>query len=188
MLLQLSQDQEFFRETTAKFLAELVPVGELRRLRDDPVGFDADYWRRGAELGWTSLLVAEDHGGGSISGEGVVDLSVIAHEIGRAAAPGPFVPTNVVAVAPSPTEVDLSWTAPTDNVAVVGYTVYRDGAPITTIGSREILGGRSAGAQLPGFHAVQPQLAQSGARARGNPGAFATGPKIPTRALLAQLM
>ena len=28
----------------------------------------ADYWRQGAELGWTSLLVDEEHGGGSISG------------------------------------------------------------------------------------------------------------------------
>jgi alkylation response protein AidB-like acyl-CoA dehydrogenase len=97
MLLQLSQDQEFFRETTAKFLTELVPVGELRRLRDDPVGFDADYWRRGAELGWTSLLVSEHHGGGSISGDGLVDLTLVAHEFGAHAAPGPLVATNVVA-------------------------------------------------------------------------------------------
>ncbi len=59
MLLALSSDQELFSETTAKLLDELVPVGELRRLRDDPVGFDPDYWRRGAELGWTSLLVGE---------------------------------------------------------------------------------------------------------------------------------
>ena len=39
MLLEPTSDQEFFRETTARFLDELVPVGELRRLRDDPVGF-----------------------------------------------------------------------------------------------------------------------------------------------------
>ncbi len=57
MLLDLSSDQEFFRETTARFLAERVPVAELRRLRDDPAGFADDYWRQGAELGWTSLLV-----------------------------------------------------------------------------------------------------------------------------------
>ena len=83
MLLELSADQEFFRETTARFLAELAPVDELRRRRDDPAGFDRDYWKRGAELGWTSLLVSEDNGGGSISGEGVVDLTLIAHEFGQ---------------------------------------------------------------------------------------------------------
>jgi alkylation response protein AidB-like acyl-CoA dehydrogenase len=99
MLLQPSADQDFLRETTARFRAEFAPVDELRRRRDDPAGFDRDYWKRGAELGWTSLLVSEENGGGSISGEGVVDLTLIAHEFGRAAAPGPLVTTNVVAAA-----------------------------------------------------------------------------------------
>lgn len=99
MLFDLTPDQEFFRETTAKFLSQQVPVGEIRRLRDDPAGFDPGYWRRGAELGWTSLLVAEKHGGGSVSGRGLLDLVLIAHEFGRHAAPGPLLPTNVVAAA-----------------------------------------------------------------------------------------
>lgn len=99
MRLQPTGDQEFFRETTARFLDDMVPVDRLRALRDDPAGYDADYWRRGAELGWTSLLVSEERGGGSISGEGVVDLSFIAYEFGRHAAPGPLVAANVVAAA-----------------------------------------------------------------------------------------
>ena len=94
---------EFFRATTARFLDELVPPAELRRLRDDPSGFDLDYWRRGAELGWTSLLVAEQDGGGSISGEGLVDLTLVAHEFGMHASPGPLVPANLVAAALSDT-------------------------------------------------------------------------------------
>jgi len=103
MLLTLDGDQELFRDTTAKLLNELVPVGELRRLRDDPVGFDDDYWRRGAELGWTSLLVSEDLGGGSIGGQGLVDLALVAYEFGRHAAPGPLLATNVVAATLSET-------------------------------------------------------------------------------------
>jgi alkylation response protein AidB-like acyl-CoA dehydrogenase len=95
--LDLTADQEFFQETTARFLQDQVPVATLRALRADPTGFEPDFWRRGAELGWTSLLVGEAHGGGSISGEGLVDLSVIAYEFGRHAAPGPLVTTNVVA-------------------------------------------------------------------------------------------
>src|SRR5262245_17725464 len=93
----LDSEQEFFQETTARFLEDQVPVAILRALRADPVGFEPDYWRRGAELGWTSLLVSEAHGGGSISGDGLVDLSVIAHEFGAHAAPGPLVTTNLVA-------------------------------------------------------------------------------------------
>ena len=103
MRFELTSDQEFFRDTTARFLREQVPVAEVRRLRDDPGGFDADHWRRGAELGWTSLLVGEEHGGGSISGDGLVDLTLVAHEFGRHAAPGPLAPTNVVASALSTT-------------------------------------------------------------------------------------
>ncbi len=99
MLLSLTPDQEFFRETTARFLEEQAPPDRLRALRDDPAGFDPEYWRRGAELGWTSPLVTESHGGGTISGAGLVDLSLVAYEFGRHAAPGPLVATNVVASA-----------------------------------------------------------------------------------------
>jgi alkylation response protein AidB-like acyl-CoA dehydrogenase len=97
MLLALSDEQEFFRETTARFLSEHVPPDALRSLRSDPVGFDPAYWQQGADLGWTSLLVDEKHGGGTISGLGLFDLAVIAYEFGRHAAPGPLVETNLVA-------------------------------------------------------------------------------------------
>jgi alkylation response protein AidB-like acyl-CoA dehydrogenase len=97
LLLSLSPDQVLFRDTTARLLDELVPVAELRRLRDNADGFDPGYWRQGAELGWSSLLVSDAYGGGTISGQGLVDLSLVAHEFGRHAAPGPLAVTNVVA-------------------------------------------------------------------------------------------
>ena len=99
MQIRLSSDQTFFRETTAKFLSDVVPVEVIRRLRDDAAGFDPTYWRRGAELGWTSLLVDETLGGGSISGDGVLDLAIVAYEFGQTAAPGPLGSANVVASA-----------------------------------------------------------------------------------------
>ena len=97
MLLQLTPDQQSFRDTTCKFLSRQVPVAEIRRLRDDADGYSAAYWQRGAELGWTSLLVSERDGGGSISDSGLLDLAVVAYEFGRTAAPGPLVPSNLVA-------------------------------------------------------------------------------------------
>jgi alkylation response protein AidB-like acyl-CoA dehydrogenase len=99
MQWELSSDQEFFRQTTAKFLAEQTPADEVRRLRHQEHGFDDEYWRRGADLGWTSLLVGDDAGGGSISGRPVVDLTLVAYEFGRHAAPGPLVSANAVAAA-----------------------------------------------------------------------------------------
>lgn len=99
MLLKLNDDQEFFRETTAKFLDDQAPVAEIRHLRHDPAGFDERYWRRGAELGWTSLLVSEEKGGGTVSGQGLLDLGLVAYEFGSRAAPGPLLCANVVASA-----------------------------------------------------------------------------------------
>jgi alkylation response protein AidB-like acyl-CoA dehydrogenase len=99
MLLTLSDDQAFFRETTDRFLTEQVPPDALRQLRHDPVGYDPAYWRRGAELGWTSLLVSEAHGGGTISDSGLADAGLVAYEFGRHAAPGPLAVVNVVAAA-----------------------------------------------------------------------------------------
>jgi alkylation response protein AidB-like acyl-CoA dehydrogenase len=99
MLQEVNSDQRFFLETTVRFLEERAPVSELRRLRDDPLGFDTDYWRDGAHLGWTSLLVGEEHGGGKFSDHGVSDLALLAYEFGRHAAPGPLLSANVTAAA-----------------------------------------------------------------------------------------
>jgi alkylation response protein AidB-like acyl-CoA dehydrogenase len=94
--LELTSDQKFFTETTRSFLSDACPTSVLRDKRNDPAGFDRGYWRQGAELGWTSLLVAEEDGGGSISGRGVTDLTLVAFEFGRFAAPGPLAAANVV--------------------------------------------------------------------------------------------
>ena len=153
MLLQLTSDQELLRETTARFLDETVPPAELRRLRDDPVGFTEGWWRRGAELGWTSLLVSEQHGGGSISGRGLVDLALIAHEFGRRAAPGPLIPTSVVAAALSAAGDDahapvlarllsgdaiatwcLAEPRPNDRLGAVALEIRRDGGDVVLRG------------------------------------------------------
>ncbi|ABW12144.1 acyl-CoA dehydrogenase domain protein [Parafrankia sp. EAN1pec] len=99
MKVGLSVDQELLVGTTRKFLQDSVPSEALRGLRHHPAGYEPEYWRTGAELGWTSLLVAEQHGGGSVSGEGLRDLALVAYEFGRQAAPGPLLATNVVAAA-----------------------------------------------------------------------------------------
>ena len=97
MELELSEEQAFFAATTRKFLAAESPTTAVRALEHDPLGFDPGVWRRGAELGWTSLLVAEEHGGGAFSEHGLTDLVLVAEELGRVVAPGPLVPVNVVA-------------------------------------------------------------------------------------------
>ncbi len=93
----LSDDQEFFRETARRFIESEVPVSVVREWHDLPDGCPPSWWQAAAELGWTSLMVPESLGGGSISGRPVVDLTIVADEMGRGVTPGPFMPTNVVA-------------------------------------------------------------------------------------------
>ena len=95
--LDLSDDQEFFRETTRRFIESETPISTIRELHDHPGGHPPSWWQAASELGWTSLMVPEHLGGGSISGRPVVDLSIVADEMGRGLAPGPFLPVNVVA-------------------------------------------------------------------------------------------
>jgi alkylation response protein AidB-like acyl-CoA dehydrogenase len=95
--LELTPDQELLRDTTRKFLQATVPLSEVRALAENPAGFDRGWWQKGADLGWTSLLVDEQRGGGSVSGEGLRDLALVAEEMGAMVSPGPLIATNVVA-------------------------------------------------------------------------------------------
>jgi len=97
--IQLTDDQQLFVETTRRFLDTESPMARVRELCDDPLGYGTDYWRRAAALGWTSLLTTEALGGGNVSGSGLLDLVLVAEEVGRRVAPGPLGPVNVVAKA-----------------------------------------------------------------------------------------
>jgi alkylation response protein AidB-like acyl-CoA dehydrogenase len=95
--LELTEEQAFFVETTRRFLEAECSTAAVRKLQDDPVGYDPNVWAEGAQLGWTPLLVPEADGGGSFSDHGLLDLVLVAEEIGRVVAPGPLGPVNVVA-------------------------------------------------------------------------------------------
>lgn len=45
----------------------------------------------------------------------------------------PSVPGNLQAVVTSPSQVDLTWSASSDNTEISGYTIFRDGLVVTTI-------------------------------------------------------
>src|SRR5215468_8677822 len=85
-----------FASTTQSFLEKEASLGRLRELHAAGTSFEVDWWRRAAELGWTSLLVPEELGGGSVSGDGVADLALVAELAGRTVAPGPLHPVSTV--------------------------------------------------------------------------------------------
>jgi alkylation response protein AidB-like acyl-CoA dehydrogenase len=158
MELNLTEDQELFRETTERFLTARSPATAVRSLRDSADGFDRDYWREGAALGWVSLLVPEALGGGSVSGAGIVDLTIVADAFGGHAAPGPLLPTNVVAAAIAQTGTEdqrdsylagllagdliASWCVgrPTpDGTMTSGISARRDGDSLVLSGSEALV-------------------------------------------------
>lgn len=97
MQLELTDEQELLRSTSRRFLEAVCPLPTVRSLESDDDGFKRTYWEQAAQLGWASMLVPEQEGGGSLMGDGLRDLAIVAEEVGRMVAPGPLVPTNVVA-------------------------------------------------------------------------------------------
>jgi alkylation response protein AidB-like acyl-CoA dehydrogenase len=98
MPLFLNDEQTMLRDAARDFIADAAPVSHLRSLRDadDLTGFSRDLWKQFAEMGFTGILIGEDHGG---LGLGHVEAGVVLEEIGRNLSPSPFLATAVAAVA-----------------------------------------------------------------------------------------
>ncbi len=92
-----SEDHDLLRSTTRRFLDEHQSVADVRQSIEEPDVVDPELWRQGAALGWTAMLVPPELEGGSVTEQPLVDLVVLAEELGRALNPGPFVPCNAVA-------------------------------------------------------------------------------------------
>jgi alkylation response protein AidB-like acyl-CoA dehydrogenase len=89
-----SPAQQLLVATARDFLRKHCPPELVQRVALDPRGVDDALWRRMAELGWQGLLIPSELGG---SGGSALDVVLLVEELGRAAAPGPFVTSAVVA-------------------------------------------------------------------------------------------
>ena len=90
-----SPEQSALRDAVRSFLAAEAPTVYVRRMAEhDETGITPELWRRIVELGWTGLLVPEQHGG---LGLGLIDAVVVQEEMGRAVFPGPYFSSAIVA-------------------------------------------------------------------------------------------
>jgi alkylation response protein AidB-like acyl-CoA dehydrogenase len=93
MGIALTDDHRELGEVARSFLvAQKARAATRELLADDAEETRPPFWSELAELGWLGLHVDEQYGG---SGFGLPELVVVIDELGRAIAPGLFVPTVV---------------------------------------------------------------------------------------------
>jgi alkylation response protein AidB-like acyl-CoA dehydrogenase len=93
MELALSDSQQMLQELTRKFIESNASIAHTRRLLRDSRPFDPEVWAPAAAAGWASML------GGDIGSEDfhLVELGIIARELGRTLFPTPTISTNLAA-------------------------------------------------------------------------------------------
>lgn len=87
----LSEEQRALQDSYRKFFARYSPTDVVRAA--EPVGYDEKLWQRLVETGITSMALPEAAGGDDAT---MLDIVVIAEEMGRAVAPVPMI-SHIVA-------------------------------------------------------------------------------------------
>ena len=94
MDFRLSDGQQLLVNTARDFLRRKCSPGAMAKIVASERGFSPDLWKEISVLGWPGLLVPPEYGG---SGGGLIDVCLLAEELGRACFPGPYVTSAVVA-------------------------------------------------------------------------------------------
>ena len=92
----LGDEQAMLLDASTRLMDERHPLAEVRRRADEGGALAAGYTEACGGLGWFGLLATEAAGGGSASGNGVLDAALLAAERGARLQPGPFVGHSIV--------------------------------------------------------------------------------------------
>ena len=134
MSIAITEDHRALTQTASDFLAKHGARAASRALLEADSESLPEFWGELAQLGWLGLHIPEAHGG---SGFGLPELVIVVEELGRAMAPGPFVPTVIVSAviaAAAPAEMQaarlpgLADGSVIGAVALGGDVEIRDGA------------------------------------------------------------
>lgn len=93
--LSISQEQQLLADSVRRFVERGYGTASLGASIAHPDGCLAGTWRSFGELGWLALPLPEQDGG---MGGSVVDLCLVAQELGRGAVNEPFVACGVLAI------------------------------------------------------------------------------------------
>ena len=92
----LSEDQVLLKSTIKRFLEEQCPTSRVRAIMESDSGHDSGLWQGLVDLGVPGLMIPAAYGG---SGLELLDLALVAEELGYAATPGPFLGSALATVA-----------------------------------------------------------------------------------------
>ena len=87
-----TDEQNAIKETAREMLAKRSPMSAVREAAESRTYPDA-LWSEIRDLGWPGIAIDEEHGG---QGLGLVELVILAEELGYACAPTPFL-SNAIA-------------------------------------------------------------------------------------------
>ncbi|HEX4778813.1 MAG TPA: acyl-CoA dehydrogenase, partial [Acidimicrobiia bacterium] len=96
MSIAITDDHRALAETASDFLRKHDSRGAARALLEAGDEGLPPFWGELRRLGWLGLHLPEQYGG---SGFGIPEVAVVVEELGRAVAPGPFVPTVIASAA-----------------------------------------------------------------------------------------
>ena len=94
MSLAIKEEHQALAESTRRFLEANCPLGVARAALDAETEELPAFWKDAASMGWFGLHVDPAHGG---EGYGLEEVAVLLEELGRRAAPGPFLATMAAA-------------------------------------------------------------------------------------------
>ncbi|MDQ1520198.1 MAG: hypothetical protein QOI55_1271 [Actinomycetota bacterium] len=94
MPIGITEDHEALRLVVRRFVDTQCAPAVPRAVLDAPLEVRPVFWAALAEPGWLGLHIEEEYGG---AGYGFVEQCVVVEELGRAAAPGPYVPSALAA-------------------------------------------------------------------------------------------
>ncbi|PXW30354.1 UNVERIFIED_CONTAM: alkylation response protein AidB-like acyl-CoA dehydrogenase [Williamsia faeni] len=147
MGIELTDDDRELRDSVRGWAARHATATVIRDAVEAKTEVRPAYWQSLADLGMLGLHLPEEFGG---AGVGLVELAIVAEELGRSMVPGPFLPTAVVSTVlhEAGRTTELAGLADGSLFGAVALQpgslrLHRDGDSVTLSGtSSHILGGQ----------------------------------------------
>jgi acyl-CoA dehydrogenase len=151
MNFQFSDEAEALRDSARRFLEDKSDRSKARGVMNAGASHDAALWAEIVALGWTALRIPEEHGGVGLS---VLELCVLAEEIGRAVTPVPFTSSVLLAtealIAAGTDAQKAKWLPKLADGSAIGAVALTEGTKAPGAASAiSINGGKASGVKVP---------------------------------------